>query len=65
MTERQVADMNRRKWEEDTEKDGLMTKERIQKINRARGAGFTSNFIRQFDAEWTEAVKRLKNAKAR
>lgn len=57
--------MKRIKWEEATEEDGLMTKERIQKINRARGAGFTSNFIRQFDAEWTETVKRLKNAKAK
>ena len=53
------------KYEKATDKDGLMTKERIQLINRARGAGFTSDFIRKYDLEWTKTVNRLKNAKSK
>lgn len=53
------------KYEKATDKDGLMTEERIRMINRARGAGFTSDFIRKYDLEWTKAVNRLKNAKAK
>lgn len=53
------------KYEKATDKDGLMTEERIRMINRARGAGFSHDFIRNYDKEWTKAVKRLKNAKSK
>lgn len=53
------------KYEEPTDKDGLMTEERIRTINRARGAGFSHDFIRKYDLEWTKTVNRLKNTKSK
>lgn len=58
--------MKQIKWENATEKDGLMTKERIRAIQKEKGScALPSAFIREFDTEWTKTVNRLKQSKTK
>ena len=60
------GEMKQIKWDSPTDKDGLMTKEQIRAIQNEKGScALPSAFIRQFDAEWTKTVNRLKQAKTK